>query len=738
MNEKKYFKRLDFIRILSCIAVLLYHLNILKGGYLAVCTFFALSGYLSLTSAANKNKFSLKEYYIKKIKNIYIPLLIVASITVILAKFIPSINWINLKQETTSVLLGYNNFWQLSANLDYFTRHVNSPFMHFWYISILMQFDLIFPFVFMLFRKIDKKINKSLSTLFISLLTIASTAFFYYMSKTQDLMIVYYNTFARSFSIMFGVLLALIHFKYEIKLPKIMKSLNGIIYYIYFLALIALCIFVKDSSSHYAIFMILASIISVRLIRYSVIPKRRKEKEGILDKIIKFFAKCSYEIYLVQYPVIFFMQNIEIGEKLKVLITILITLILSIILNLLTNSIKKSKVLKILRSVFLGIIILLGIVIVIIEEDHTIEMKELEELLNQNAKMIEERMSENKNKAIEENEKWLLALKTFDDDEKKAAEEVRNLPVVGIGDSVLLGAINGLYDKFPNGYFDGKVSRSIIKSRDLFVELKNGGKLTDTIIIALSNNSDFFEWTFTDLLELLGDRQIYWITATYADDPKFNEKFKVFAKDYPNIHIVDWEEKSVGHPEYFYADGIHLKEEGITAYANVIYDAIFEDHVKEYRIKKENALKEHEDKQKQKIAFYGNDVLTNAYSYLSEKFENASFVANSEYSFDSLYNELEEKIEKETLEYKIVLVFDKEANISNDDYSKIVNLCKDYKLYICNMTEEKISFEEENVRVIDFYSQIKDNNEYLMADKLHLSEKGNIALVEAIDVEVNN
>ena len=38
-HVKKYYKNIDIIRLLACIAVLLYHLNILKGGYLAVCTF---------------------------------------------------------------------------------------------------------------------------------------------------------------------------------------------------------------------------------------------------------------------------------------------------------------------------------------------------------------------------------------------------------------------------------------------------------------------------------------------------------------------------------------------------------------------------------------------------------------------------------------------------------------------------------------------------------------------------
>ena len=48
VNERGiYFRKLDLVRILSCVLVLLYHINIVKGGFLAVCVFFSLTGYLS-------------------------------------------------------------------------------------------------------------------------------------------------------------------------------------------------------------------------------------------------------------------------------------------------------------------------------------------------------------------------------------------------------------------------------------------------------------------------------------------------------------------------------------------------------------------------------------------------------------------------------------------------------------------------------------------------------------------
>ena len=125
MNNEKinYYRKLDVIRIICAIAILFYHLGYMSGGYLAVCTFFVLSGYLAVVKNIKDDNFSLKKYYLK------------------------------------SVLLGYNNYWQINANLDYFARHIDSPFMHLWYISILIQFDLVFPFIFMLLNKLKEKIN---------------------------------------------------------------------------------------------------------------------------------------------------------------------------------------------------------------------------------------------------------------------------------------------------------------------------------------------------------------------------------------------------------------------------------------------------------------------------------------------------------------------------------------------------------------------------------------------------
>ena len=202
------------------IGVILYLLNILKGGYLAVCTFFVLTGYLSCISSFKKEKFSIIKYYINRLKHIYLPLIIVVFISIFAISFINEINWLNLKPETTSVLLGYNNYWQISVNADYFAHHVGSPFMHFWYIAILLQFELLFPIIFIILKKLGDKIHKNIPIIILVLSSIGSTYYFYYMCKTDNnIMNIYYNSLTRAFSIILGLTFGFISSYYNSLIP---------------------------------------------------------------------------------------------------------------------------------------------------------------------------------------------------------------------------------------------------------------------------------------------------------------------------------------------------------------------------------------------------------------------------------------------------------------------------------------------------------------------------------------
>ena len=603
MKDNIYCKKLDLIRIWSCILVLLYHLNLFKGGFLAVCVFFALSGYLSCMQAIKDDNFSIKKYYISRIKKLYVPLVVVTFITVILASLIPKFAWVNLKRETMSVLFGYNNYWQINANLDYFVRNIESPFKHLWYISILMQFDLLFPLFVTLFKKISSKI-KHFSIIAVLIITIAALSYTYFLNIFSNINIIYYETFARVYSILFGILLSLITNKYRLRLFKSKSKFNIVFFVSYLLLFTILCFIVPNDSSKYLLYMILTSIIGTRLIEYSTTKTDWNNKK---NKLINGISNITYEVYLIQYPLIYFFNKLSIPNSLELILTLLKIIVASIVLHFIINY-RKNKIFNIIKYFMFASLVVIGSYYVIVGNDYTKDMEELKNVLDANQMLTEKKNEEFLKKDnielipqdiinsgevlsgdvvsgeevivddILEEDVYIIAVSG--EELAIITQYVSNLPVVGIGDSVLLGSAEQLYKKFPNGYFDGKVSRTMKQSEEIIQNLIDEGKLNGPLVLALANNGDYSNYRNNSLMAIIGDREVYWVNAVLADDPEFNDKFAEYAKDYPNIHVVDWEKASKGHEEYFYKDGIHLKPDGQKAYSELIYKAILTEYAK--------------------------------------------------------------------------------------------------------------------------------------------------------------
>lgn len=735
-QEKKHFLFIDIIRVLSCLAVLLYHIGILKGGYLAVCVFFVLSGYLSVRKAFSSDKFSLKGYYKDRFIKIYLPLLIIVFLSIFAVSFFPSINWFNLKPETTSVILGYNNFWQLNANMDYFARHINSPFIHLWYISILIQFEIVFPYIFLLFKRIGDKTKKHISCLLTLILSILGAILFYQSSISQDLMYTYYGTLERIFSLMFGVTIGFIHSYYRPLIFKRIKEkelLKRIIFLLYSLLLAFLIFTVDAQSKYFALSMIASTLISVRLIDYAVSIKN--ENGGLVFKL----ASASYWVYLVQYPIIFLLQYTNIRGFYYPFIVIILSLLLGCLFNFITNYKNKNGLLKVVSFLILMVLTRLcfsGVYQYITMEDHSKEMRVLEKELAENEKLVEARKEEYARELEKENDDWSMTLASFEKDASEIDEIVSNLHVVGIGDSVMLGAIDHLNEKFSNGYFDAKISRTAWVVGDIIDELKAQNMFGNPVVLNLGANGDCSESCKAKIIEKCGDRDIFWVNVTNDEDVHVNSKLDALAKEHSNIHIVDWNAISNGHPEYFIVDGIHLTESGRIAYTDAIYDTIHKTYVEELTNKKNIALKEHDDKLKNKVSFFGNDILLNAFDEIENNFSNANFNTNKKYNFDLLKKDIQESIKSDNLNHKVAFVFDSSIKFNRDELGQLFELCKGHELYFlttnkCMSTLIDNNFKKE-VNTIDFYRESKDDEEYFVADKIHLSKKGNKLLSDLL------
>ena len=207
-----------------------------------------------------------------------------------------------------------------------------------------------------------------------------------------------------------------------------------------------------------------------------------------------------------------------------------------------------------------------------LEEEKKKQEEEKKKQENNQNNIVSNNVSEEFKKKQEELQRLM---NQYTGEEEQIKELMRNLNVVALGDSVMLGAELNLKKLFPNIYFDAALNRNGSHIRNILQTLSAAGTLGDPIVISAGSNGDCQESVKDTIMSLAGNREVFWLTVTNDHNVHVNDKLKAYASKYPNLHIIDWEAISAGHSEYLYKDGVHLPPAGRTAYANAIYYEIY-------------------------------------------------------------------------------------------------------------------------------------------------------------------
>ena len=597
---------LDGLRAVAIIGVILYHMfpTTVKGGFLGVSLFFVLSGYLiaiTCEKRRRKRRYGVLEFYKKRLVRIYPPVLITTLVTVgiffIFARdILPGIG-----REVLSILLGYNNWWQILQNSSYFTKISNaSPFTHMWSLAVELQYYLIWPLIFFWYiflykLTVRRKAHVNYGNVLLIILGIISALDMMILFKPgTDATRVYYGTDTRLYALLFGAALGMgfVMRKNDSESDKkadMAAVIPAALIYIILFAFVIISFIFIDGQGTFTYYggmqlVTLAFCGLIFLTSISWLPFGRIFEWGPL----KWIGERSYEMYLWMYPVIFFFSIMKLTDIPGIhVIEFVIIILLSDWEHRLVDLITKKQTIsfsgqlllkfrKAAYAVFTLIataMLILGTIASITAGPKSNDSKELERQLAENQKMLEDDELSDDNGGMNSASGDLTSNESNEDKEEDVP------PVTMIGDSVMLGAAGALKEVLPaHSYISAKESRQVVQAMDIVKRLNKKHKLGNIVVIGLGTNGTFTTDVGQKLIDYIGkDRQIYWINVygTHLEwEDQSNKAIEKLVKNNDNVQMIDWNSYVKHHKSWLYDDGIHLKPNGQKKYAKMVADAL--------------------------------------------------------------------------------------------------------------------------------------------------------------------
>jgi hypothetical protein len=160
---------------------------------------------------------------------------------------------------------------------------------------------------------------------------------------------------------------------------------------------------------------------------------------------------------------------------------------------------------------------------------------------------------------------------------KQRGKKAAPLPVLALGDSVMVDARSGLVRLLGGGLtLNAAVGRQPGEIIDLLHEYSAAGKLPDYVVLQLGNNGPVYGDDLVQLHEALeGVPHVFLVNVEVPRSwqGEVNSALSEAAQSWGQADLVDWHAVASSHGGIT-TDGIHLTEKGIDLYSRLIASAV--------------------------------------------------------------------------------------------------------------------------------------------------------------------
>lgn len=573
----QYIPAIDGLRAIAVIAVMLYHLGVswIPGGFLGVDLFFVISGYvitrLLLDSIQERGGLDLRDFYLARIRRLLPPLVfMIVTTSIFVGLWAPDTTKKFLTDAPFS-LTGAMNWWLVFNHQDYFEASGRPPLLqHTWSLAVEAQFYLLWPLILLIVLKyLGKKLIPAAALIIAATSGVALMLVSFQLDAANSSKVshVYFGTDTHSIGLFLGAALAVSWIPQNFNLQVTRRAQDFIdgIGVFGFIGILATFLLIDETKpTLYKIAFPLAGLFGTAIL-ISIVHPASRFAPLLRNKALLWIGERSYAIYLWHW-VIFQVSRPQVdldGEDWALFtLRILVVLALAdISLRLVELPIRSGAVAywfkgmryrtpevrkrqKVLVAISISTTILLSSVV-------------------SGYALID---TADKNRAVK------VAIEEASQPVKTEISAIGKTGIWVTGDSVILGIRHEIEARNPIALINARVGRQAPELLEV-IQKDSSAAIGSPIVFNLGNNNALTREQVVAIFEAIKTAPIRIVVNTAVPRPwkeTNNALIDEVASGYPNTHVISWDQISMGHPEYFAPDGIHLVPAGVRAYVAAI------------------------------------------------------------------------------------------------------------------------------------------------------------------------